>query len=137
MGLLFMKNSEKLRNWLIRAKSNLAVAKTGAISDEVLYEDLCFNAQQAAEKALKALCVGNNIIFPRTHDLSYLIDLLKNVNVSLPDELKSVRLLTDYAVVTRYPGEYEPITEKEYQDALEIVEKLITWVEQEISFRAD
>lgn len=43
--------------WLNRAKSNLARAKVGQLFPEILYEDLCFDAQQAAEKALKALFV--------------------------------------------------------------------------------
>jgi len=41
-----MKNPEKAREWIKRAKSNLALAKLGADSKEVLYEDLCFYAQQ-------------------------------------------------------------------------------------------
>jgi hypothetical protein len=40
--------------WLRRARSNLARAKQDK-PDEVLFEDLCFDAQQAVEKALKAL----------------------------------------------------------------------------------
>jgi HEPN domain-containing protein len=43
--------------WIRRAKSNLAIAKAGKPTGDVLYEDLCFDAQQAAEKALKALSV--------------------------------------------------------------------------------
>jgi HEPN domain-containing protein len=94
------------------------------ISPDVLYEDLCFNAQQAAEKALKALCIANAIIFPKTHDLVYLIELLGKANIILPDELQLVKSLTEYAVETRYPGDYEPITETEYRTTVEIVEKL-------------
>lgn len=41
--------------WLRRAESNLARARFGRQVPEVLYEDLCFDAQQAAEKSLKAL----------------------------------------------------------------------------------
>jgi len=37
--------------WIARAKSSLALAT--ATAPGVLYEDLCFQAQQAAEKALK------------------------------------------------------------------------------------
>jgi HEPN domain-containing protein len=39
-------------DWLRRARSNLARAST-AKTDEIMWEDLCFDAQQAAEKALK------------------------------------------------------------------------------------
>ncbi len=40
------------QEWLRRAKSNLAIAKMGRISDEILFEDLCFDAQQAAERVV-------------------------------------------------------------------------------------
>ena len=43
--------------WLRRARSNLASAGAGRFLPEVLYEDLCLDAQQAAEKAIKAILV--------------------------------------------------------------------------------
>jgi HEPN domain-containing protein len=129
-----MKNTEKVNEWLRRAKSNLAQAKTGKESDEILYEDLCFNAQQAVEKALKALCIGYEVIFPKSHDLAYLIELLEEkANISLPEELQNVKLLTEYAVETRYPGDYEAVTVDEYQKAIEIAEELVVWVEKTLA----
>jgi len=41
------------REWLNRARSNLLLAQ--AAGPGVYREDLCFNAQQAVEKAIKAL----------------------------------------------------------------------------------
>jgi HEPN domain-containing protein len=41
------------REWLNRARSSLA--KTRIRGDEIYLEDLCFDAQQAAEKAIKAI----------------------------------------------------------------------------------
>lgn len=41
--------------WLRRACSNLARARADRSVPEALYEDLCFDAQQAAEKAIKAV----------------------------------------------------------------------------------
>lgn len=40
------------REWLNRARSNLAKAKGAYAIHEVYLEDLCFDAQQAAEKAI-------------------------------------------------------------------------------------
>ncbi|MGB7787203.1 MAG: HEPN domain-containing protein [Methanoregula sp.] len=48
--------------WLARAKSSLALAS--AKTPGVLYEDLCFQIQQAAEKALKAVFVARKIPYP-------------------------------------------------------------------------
>ncbi len=41
--------------WLQHAKSNLILADRGRRIKDVLLEDLCVNAQQAAEKALKMM----------------------------------------------------------------------------------
>ena len=65
------------REWLNRARSNLALAKN-RVPDAYL-EDLCFEAQQAAEKAIKARLMMLNIEFPYVHDLARLLSLLEEV----------------------------------------------------------
>ena len=45
-----MENKEFVMEWLGRAKSNLERAKLGRASEDILYEDICFDCQQAAEK---------------------------------------------------------------------------------------
>ena len=59
------------REWLNRAKSNLALAKAERVG--AVLEDLCFEAQQAAEKALQAFLLHNGQTPPRIHDLSDLL----------------------------------------------------------------
>ena len=61
--------------WLARAKSNLAIA-ANPTAPEIYLEDLCFEAQQAAEKALKALLIARGVPFPRTHAIELLLSLL-------------------------------------------------------------
>ena len=56
------------REWLNRARSSLAIAKNRVTG--VYLEDLCFEAQQAAEKAIKAVLMKQNIDFPYVHDLA-------------------------------------------------------------------
>ncbi len=41
-------------DWLARAEGDLALARV-PLPEGAFYEDLCFHAQQAAEKALKAV----------------------------------------------------------------------------------
>lgn len=48
-----MKEHEE---WLSRARSCLALARTRN-ADEIVREDLCFQAQQSVEKGLKALLI--------------------------------------------------------------------------------
>ncbi len=44
--------------WMRRARSSLAKARGAAQIPNVCLEDLCFDAQQVAEKALKATCLA-------------------------------------------------------------------------------
>jgi hypothetical protein len=52
--------------------------------------------------------------------------------VSLPPEAEEVVSLTSYAVMFRYPGDYEDVTEEEYQWALQSARTVFAWAEQTI-----
>ena len=119
------------KDWLARARSNLLLAGSGRQSG-VFLEDLCFEAQQAAEKALKAVCVFYKIEFPKTHSLVTLTGLLEQSGVKLPPEVSEADALTAYAVQARYPDWDEAVTESEYQHALTIAGDVITWAEKVI-----
>ncbi len=62
--------------WLSHAESDLNLAKLGKGKDKVLPEQICFHAQQAAEKALKSLLLFHKLEFPLTHDLVELLPVL-------------------------------------------------------------
>jgi HEPN domain-containing protein len=57
-----------------------------------------FHAQQAVEKALKALLCLRDIDFPRTHDLESLINRLAGSGSIPPYAASHLRPLTPYAV---------------------------------------
>jgi HEPN domain-containing protein len=118
------------REWLNRARSNLARAK--ARIPEAYLEDLCFDAQQAAEKAVKAFLIQRGIAFPYVHDLAYLLTLLEEAGETVPDSVRKAEDLTRYAVVTRYPGLAEPVTGAHYQEAIESAEAVVHWAEDKI-----
>jgi len=86
------------REWLNRAKSNLAIARQPK-TDDIYWEDLCFEAQQAAEKALKAVLLAKGITFRFVHDLSELLTTLERNGVPLTDEVRNAAILTGEAVV--------------------------------------
>jgi HEPN domain-containing protein len=118
------------REWLNRARSNLSRAKSRI--PEVYLEDLCFDAQQAAEKAIKALLVKKGVAFPYVHDIAYLLTLVEQTGVQIPDPVRRAEDLTRYAVVTRYPGVAEPVTESHHRDATVSAEAVVRWAEKEI-----
>ena len=118
------------REWLNRARSNLARAKV--FLSGVYLEDLCFDAQQAAEKAIKAVMIGRGIAFPYIHDLAHLMMSLEARGEPIPDTIRRAAKLTQYAIHTRYPGLEEPVSESEYQEAVDIAEAVVRWAEEHL-----
>jgi HEPN domain-containing protein len=53
--------------------------------------------------------------------------------IEIPEEVKEGKMLTAYAVETRYPGDYIPVSEDDYLKAVRVAEKVIEWVEKRIS----
>jgi len=123
-----MKNRSLVEDWMKRANSNLSRAQAGKVSEHILYEDLCYDCQQAAEKAIKALLISSNIVPQPTHSLSVLIDDLEKNGIDVPDTIKAAIQLSYYAVETRYPGRYEPVNEREYTQALKMAKTVFSWV---------
>ncbi len=119
------------REWLNRARSNLSRAK--ARIPEAYLEDLCFDAQQAAEKAIKALLIKRGVAFPYVHDLAHLLTLLEEAGEAVPISMRQAEGLTRYAVVTRYPGLTEPVTEAHYQEAIASAEAVVGWAEERLA----
>ena len=108
------------------------MARARQTHPDVYLEDLCFDAQQAAEKALKGLLIHLGVSFPYTHDLADLITLIKGQNLEVPESIKDAAILTDYAVVARYPGVGEPVMEDEHDQAVAIAERVVEWVEDHL-----
>jgi len=96
-----------------------------------MVEDLCFEAQQAAEKALKALLLCLTGDYPRTHALALLLTRLEP-HLSVPPAIREVVELTDYAVQVRYPGDYHPVSEEEYRRAVVVAERVLDWAADQI-----
>jgi len=115
-------------DWLRHARSDLAMAEAGQAEKDVLPESLCFHAQQAAEKALKAVLISANVEFPRTHNIKSLTELLPDT-VPRAAILDDAATLTEYAVATRYPAETEPVTEDEFREALQSARGVVAWAQ--------
>ena len=122
------------REWLNRARSSLAIAKNRVTG--VYLEDLCFGAQQAAEKAIKAVMMKQNIDFPYVHDLGRLLTLLKESGIAIPPAIARADELTPYAVDTRYPGTAEPVDEKQYREVIETAESVVRWAQDRLRVRS-
>jgi len=120
-------------DWLRHAQSDLELAGVKP-PEGVLWEGLCFLTQQATEKAIKAVLLRAGIPFPKTHSIGTLLDLLPD-RIELPGTMADASELTEYAVMTRYPGAHEPVTQEDHRRALAIARSIVQWareiVEQE------
>jgi len=113
-----------VNEWVDKAENDFKnAAYTLEMGDECPTDTVCFHAQQCIEKYLKALLTYKDISFPKTHDIEALV-------VSLPNSLrpnlndKEQSQLADYATVTRYPGDYEPISLNEARKAVAMARRI-------------
>ena len=120
----------RYEEWINRAKSSLELAQAKVIQ-YTYYEDLCFQSQQAVEKALKGLLIYYGIEPEFTHNIEILLNELKKI-VDIPREIIETAKLTIYAIQTRYPGEYDDVTKEEYEKSVEIAKACLDWVEKTI-----
>jgi HEPN domain-containing protein len=102
-------------------------------TEDLCWEDLCFETQQAAEKALKAVLQSRAIRFRYVHSLEELITTLERHRIVVPENVKEAVVLTQYALETRYPGDFEAVSETEYRRALDLAEQVVSWAEKVLS----
>jgi HEPN domain-containing protein len=112
------------REWVRFADDDLTLARAGLTRHKVFKpRQVCFHAQQACEKAIKALLVAAQIEFRFTHDLEQLAQALPRSR-SLPVKTSDLAWLGQWATATRYPGGDEP-SWSEGRRAVEIAETLV------------
>ena len=116
------------QDWLRRAKGDLALARV-PLPEGGFYEDLCFHAQQAAEKAIKSVYREMGWTFRYTHDLGELLAGLKEMGLTVPPGVNDAIALAAYAWEARYPGLSEPVTVEEYRGAVADAETVVQWAE--------
>ncbi len=112
-------------DWLQHAQSDLNLARLASRDKEILPEQVCFHAQQAAEKALKAVLLFKKIEFPPIHDIDELLELAVRNRLTVPSDVNEAGALTLYAVETRYPGQLESLTPSDVDEALRIAESVL------------
>lgn len=119
-------------DWLARARGDLALARL-PLPPDGFYEDLCFHAQQAAEKSLKAVYLRNGWPFRFVHDLEELITGLRKHGLVVPTEVDAAVILTSYASESRYPGLGEPVTDDERLQAVALADAVVRWAAGKVS----
>lgn len=113
--------------WIEHAERDLEIASRGEFPD-----DACYHAQQATEKALKALLAERGEEVPRHHRLTNLLNIL-DAWVEFPPMFRDhCLLLEQYYLATRYPDiPEEParlFTSEDAAEALRAARAIVTFV---------
>jgi HEPN domain-containing protein len=128
--------AQRTDDWLQQAERDLEVAKWNLKGK--FYEWACFNCQQSAEKALKALYQHLNLE-AWGHSVSKLMnDLPKKVRPPKSVIAKAIRLDRFY-IPTRYPNDLPSgapmayFTEMDAKEAVKYAEEIIRYCKDKIS----
>ena len=85
--------------WLAFAREDLQVAEI--VLEEGIYNQVCFHAQQCAEKALKSALAHRGQALPRVHSITDLLQMLPADWFAGQEQ--EIMGLDDYYIPTRYP----------------------------------
>ena len=111
---------ELVLQWVAKASRDFELAQH-LLKEEAPYsEAICFHAQQAAEKYLKAFLTWHQIEFPKTHNVGKLLRLIATIEPELAESLRGAHALTAYGVDLRYPDDLLQVTPKHAESAVEL-----------------
>jgi HEPN domain-containing protein len=126
--------ADEARRWMAYAKSDLDAANTLLESKDFFTRQVCFFAQQAGEKALKAILVFLEIPFPQTHDLDRIRELITE-GWKVKERFPQLYDLSIWAVESRYPGDAPDVVEHEARETLRLAESVFEAVKAELEER--
>lgn len=128
------EKEEYIRNWLYRAREDIAVLEKLAQSGIEFYTStICFHAQQAVEKYLKSFLIFHDIDFPRTHDVDFLLNECQKIDKdNFQFDFKS---LTEFGVSVRYPDDFYVPSVNETNEYLLIAQEVMRIVERLLKFK--
>ena len=120
--------SERAQDWIDQAEWDLKHAENDAASG--YYEWACFSAQQAAEKALKAVYQSRNQVAWGHSVRELLVGLRDQIPIS-EQLIDAGKLLDKYYIIARYPNGFASGAPKDYfskseaEDAISGADKII------------
>ncbi len=130
-----MKSPRDLAGTLLRKGENDLIAARAILPTGRALDTVCFHAQQAAEKALKALLAAKDLPYPWRHDLGELMNAVKDHYPAVASLEKDILTLSPYAVELRYDDAADPSVD-EAQTAVRIAERLFSMATDLLSERS-
>jgi HEPN domain-containing protein len=124
------ESADLARELLGLASDDEAAARAMLPVDSVTDAIVGFHAQQAVEKALKAVLAAHETEFPFIHNLGYLAELCNKNAIALPKALDGLDDLTPFAAMLRYGSPEQTI---ERQTALSWATAAVEWARTAIA----
>jgi HEPN domain-containing protein len=124
-------NANDALRWLAFALSDINAARKLLSEPDYYPRQVCFLAQQSAEKALKAIYVFNEKDFPYTHDLDRLRETIPP-GWRVKQQFPQLYALSNWAVESRYPGELPEVVFNDAYEAIELAEAIYQSVSSDI-----
>jgi len=133
-----MKNpKETARRWLAQAEHG--VETTRVLSDNRLWSEVCFHAEQTAQLALKAFLYSKGRRFVRTHSVRELAQECGNEDGAFRKFEDYGSVLDRYYLTTRYPDvlpepviPFESFTQLDAQQALSYATEMVELVRAKV-----
>ena len=108
-----------VKEWVLKAEHDFETAKLTLKHKPALTDIICFHSQQTVEKYLKAYCIHLEISFERSHDLIYLLDIIRQKTGKMSDPFYEMcEELNAYAVEVRYPDDWNQPAKEDAASAL-------------------
>jgi HEPN domain-containing protein len=125
-----MSDIQEARIWTENGAGDLTVAKHLIETLRPMpVEIICFHAQQAVEKTLKAIIAYNEEEIQKTHVIADIVERCNELGANIEVEEAVATALTKYAVVVRYRQDTRDFTEDDAKFAVKQAEKIIQDVE--------
>lgn len=121
------------RRWLAFARGDLESA-SALMSTSTPFRNVGYLAQQAAEKALKAVILLDDAPFDMTHDLTAVAAQLP-AGFHLPVAIADLAWLADIETFARYPDEGDTITGDDASRAMAIADFILAAVAERFASR--
>lgn len=118
-------NVQEASRWLAFARGDLETARAFLGSAAVPHRNTAYMAQQAAEKAIKAVILLDNLSFEMTHDLAALQAQAPS-DFANPAGTLDLAWLADIETMARYPDEGDTVSSDDAERAVGIANAILT-----------
>ncbi|MFH1838459.1 MAG: HEPN domain-containing protein [Candidatus Kuenenbacteria bacterium] len=128
------KNLIKAKEWFKIADNDFGFAKSSLEDGDEYYAQICFLFHQAIEKYLKGYLIAKGKIPQKTHDLAFLIEECKQLDLKFEKFELECKEINKYYIPSRYPVYWIEVKKENTKQAFEAVEKIIQFIKENILY---